>query len=112
MDERRRLINRFHEDMREGIRSLGREIGYRAPRFAQMVAEYGGVEAAHMLLRGPRTSEGFQILMERRKLDRSVEAWVLRPEYVELFSAQERDEARQRLEEHGFDVDRYLRSLI
>lgn len=111
MDDQQHLAGRFHRDMVEGIRALSREVGYRAPRFAQMVSEYGGAEAARRLLRGSRTSEGFQILMRHRKLDRSVEAWILRPEYVELFTEAERAEARHRLQEHGFDVDAYLRSI-
>jgi hypothetical protein len=40
-----------------------------------------------------------------------VEAWVLRPEYEVLFTEDERVTARRRLEDHEFDVDRYLRSL-
>lgn len=111
MDDRQRLANRFHHDLVEGIRTLSREIGYRAPRFARMLNEHGGVETARRLLQGPRTSEGFQILMAHHKLEWSVEAWVLRPEYADLFSDGERDEARRRLEEHGFDVGLYLRSL-
>jgi hypothetical protein len=110
-DERRSLELRFHSDMVNGIRSLSREIGYRAPRFAQMVNEHGGAKAARILLGGPRTSEGFQILHRHDKLDHSVEAWVLRPEYEALFSPAERLAARERLEAHEFDVDRYLRSL-
>jgi hypothetical protein len=111
MDDRQLLINRFHADMVEGIRTLGREIGYRAPRFAQMVGEHGGFEAARMLLRGPRTSDGFQTLYSHGRLGQSVEAWVLRPDYAALFTEDERANARQRLVDHQFDVDRYLRSL-
>ena len=111
MDDVERLELRFHADMVEGIRTLTREIGYRAPRFAQMVSEHGGVEAAHRLLRGPRTSEGFQVLYRHRRLAQSVEAWVLRPDYRPLFSEDERAEARNRLEAHEFDVNRFLRQF-
>lgn len=111
MDERTGLENKFHSDMVEGIRTLTREIGYRAPRFAQMVGELGGVVAARRLLQGPRTSEGFQTLYRHRQLARSVEAWILRPEYAQIFTDDERSEARRRLEEHNFNVDRYLRTL-
>lgn len=107
--EQRLLVNRFHNETVEGIRSLGQDIGYHARRFAQMVGELGAVEATRQLLNGPRTSEGFQILYFRGQLARSVEAQVVRTEYAPLFTDAERTEARRRLEEHGFDVDRYLR---
>jgi hypothetical protein len=111
MDDTQRLVLRFHSDMVEGIRTLGRDIGYRAPRFAQMISEYGGVEAAHRLLRGPGTSEGFQVLYHHQRLAHSVEAWILRPEYETLFTEAERAEARRRLTAHDFPVERYLRQL-
>lgn len=105
------LAHRFHADMVEGIRTLSRQIGYRAPRFAQMVNEHGGVEAVRRLLQGPGTSEGFVTLYQHNKLGMSVEAWVLRPEYEPLFTEHERSVARRRLTDHHFDVERYLRSL-
>ncbi|MGI5180542.1 hypothetical protein ACQEVZ_29930 [Dactylosporangium sp. CA-152071] len=105
------LVRRFHADMVQGIRTLSQQIGYRAPRFAQMVSEHGGIEAARRLLRGPGTSEGFLTLYQHNKLGMSVEAWVLRPEYAPLFTEDERAVAHRRLTDHQFDVDRYLRSL-
>lgn len=75
------------------------------------VQQYGGVAAAKKLVNGPGTSEGFVVLWEKRQLGRSVEAWMLRPEYEALFSDDERQRARRRLEEHKFDVDAYIRNL-
>jgi hypothetical protein len=104
------LAMRFHHDLVEGIQVLKREIGYAAPRFSQMLNDpsIGGVEATRRLLRGPKTSEGFQILYFKKRLGRSVEAWMLRPEFEELFTDAEREIARRRLESHEFNVDRYL----
>jgi hypothetical protein len=75
-----------------------------------MVGDYGGVGTVKKLLEGAKTSEGFTTLWEKRQLGLSVEAWMLRPEFDELFDEDERAKARGRLEDHGFDVDAYLRA--
>jgi hypothetical protein len=99
----------FHEDMIHGSEILKREIHYNPIRFNQMVAEYGGVEAAHRLLApGSNTSDGFTTLFEHNRLERSVEAWALLPWYEHLFSTDELERARFRLTEHRFDVDLFI----
>ena len=79
-----------------------RELKYNATRFIQMVSEHGGLEAARQLLRAPGVSDGFTTLWEHGRLDLSVEAHVLRPEFVGLFTAQERAIAVRRLSEYGY----------
>ncbi len=81
-----------------------RDLDYNATRFIQMVSEHGGVEAARHLLRAPNVSDGFTTLWERGRLDLSVEAHVLRPEYAELFTRAERDVAAERLRAYGFEI--------
>ncbi|GAA3375554.1 hypothetical protein GCM10017750_13500 [Streptomyces racemochromogenes] len=91
-----------------GAQRLKREIGYNPVRFTQMLAEVGGVETAKYLLRGRDASDGFTALWSARRLDVSVEAFVLLPWYEVLFTDAERETARRRLEAHEFDVARYL----
>ena len=79
-----------------------RDAGYNATRFLQMISNGGGVETAHKLLNGPDVSDGFTALWSAHRLDLTVEAHVLRPEYAPLFSDQERSVARQRLTAHGW----------
>src|SRR4051794_39866854 len=100
----------FHRDMINGAAVLKSEIGYNPIRFNQMVAEYGGVEAARRLLQGADGSEGFTALWEARRLDKSVEAYVLLPWFRGLFSDDDRETAYSRLERHGFDVEGFLRT--
>ena len=78
-----------------------RELKYNATRFIQMVSEHGGLEAARQLLRAPGVSDGFTTLWEHGRLDLSVEAHVLRPEFVGLFNAQERAISLRRLSDYG-----------
>ena len=96
--------------MYEGYRYLARTINYRAKQFLEMVTMHGGVGAAQRLLQGRDASDGFTRLWEAHQLDRSVEASVLQPKYITLFTDEERDIARRRLEAHGFDVKRIPRS--
>jgi len=52
-------------------------------------------------LRKDEVSNGFTTLWDRKRLDLSVEAYVLRPEYAPLFTEEERGIARARLMEYG-----------
>ncbi len=101
MDERER---EFHFAMVAIYETAKIELGYVATRFAQMLAEHGGVATARHLLRGS-PSEGFTTLWERQRLDLSVEYHVCQPRFQPLFTTAERRTARRRLEAYGFDVD-------
>ncbi len=94
---------RFHQAMRDVYRRAKDEAGYNASRFLTMISEIGGLETAHCLLAEGVESEGFIALWERGRLDLTVEAHVLRPEFADLFSERELEVARHRLEELGYD---------
>jgi hypothetical protein len=87
--------------MLDGYQELA-QLNYRATYFRQMVQEHGGVEAARRLLRQDNVAAGLTTLWEMGRLDLSVEAFVLRPEYAELFTEAERASARQRLAELNY----------
>jgi hypothetical protein len=78
------------------------ETGYVASRFIQMVAELGGLETARRLITSDDPSDGFTTLWEKHRLDLSVEAHVLQPQFRELFTQQEIRRARERLSQYGF----------
>jgi hypothetical protein len=80
-----------------------RDLGYNATRFLQMITDEGGPAAARKLLHASGVSDGFTTLWEHRRLDLSVEAHVLRPEFAGLFTDDERRIARQRLKDYGFE---------
>lgn len=96
------LEDQFHQDMVGIYETAKRELHYNASYFIQMVAEQGGVRAARKLLHTTQPSAGFSVLWEHRRLDLSVEALVLRPDYAELFTVEEREVARTRLVEYGY----------
>jgi hypothetical protein len=62
----------------------------------------GGLMAAKQLITKEGGTYGFTILYEMGRLDLSVEAHVLKPEYAELFTEEEKRICRERLKEYGY----------
>ncbi len=96
------LESEFNEAMLEIYRRAKAEAGYTATRFLGMVVERGGLPTARYLLHAPTVSEGYTALWERKRLDLTVEAMILRPEWNSLFSDVERRIAMDRLKEYGY----------
>jgi hypothetical protein len=100
--EPRSTESSFDEQML-GIYRSAKEIQYYATRFFQMLSERGGLATAkHLLSEGP-VSQGFEALWERRRLDLSVEALVLRNPWRTLVSQEELSRAESRLRDVGYD---------
>jgi hypothetical protein len=99
------LEKKFHEDMRDIYLTAKKELKYNASRFWQLVCEKGGVQAAKILIAKDGGTYGFEILWEHRRLDLSVEAHVLKSEYNDLFTDDERRMCRDRLMQFGFDPE-------
>lgn len=79
------------------------ELNYRASRLLQMVRSAGGVTAARAwLAKNSNPTEGFERLYRENRLDLSVEAIVLNPRWSGLFSPNELESARARLDEYGY----------
>jgi hypothetical protein len=98
----RALERDFHAAMVEVYKRAKQEAGYTATYFVQMVSQRGGLATARHLLHAPKVSDGFTALWERGRLDLSVEALVLQQRFKPLFTDEEREGARSRLEEYGY----------
>ncbi len=94
--------SRFHEAMLAVYRRARAEANYNATRFLSMVVERGGLETARYLLHAEQVSDGYTALWERQRLDLTVEALILQPEWQSLFSDDERRIAVKRLREYGY----------
>jgi len=81
-------------------------LGYNPTYFIKMVNEMGGYAAAKQLIADTKPADGFVRLWELRRLDISVEARALKPEYRDLFSAEERAMCRRRLDDYGWTKER------
>ena len=96
---------RFERDMIEIYTTAKIESGYNATRFLQLVGAKGGLIAAKQLISKPGGTDGFTTLWEHNRWDLSVEAHVLKPEYAELFTDEEREMCEERLKQFGYKVD-------
>jgi hypothetical protein len=92
----------FQEAMIEIYEKAKTECRYNANRFLQMVLERGGLQTARYLLHASGLSDGFTALWECGRLDLTVEAYVLKPEWRELFTEDERKIATKRLTDLGY----------
>lgn len=99
------LEKKFNEDMKNIYLTAKKELKYTANRFLQILSQKGGVQAAKILIAKDGGTYGFEVLCEHGRLDLSVEAHVLKPEYAELFTNEEREMCTDRLERFGFNFD-------
>lgn len=99
------LEKNFNEDMKNIYMTAKKELKYNASRFWQMVIDKGGVQAAKILIAKDGGTYGFEILWEHGRLDLSVEAHVLKPEYAEIFTDAEKEMCRERLEKFGYKIN-------
>jgi hypothetical protein len=98
------LRREFEKAMRDVYTRARDEAGYNATYFVRMLSEYGGLATAQRLLAAPTAAEGFTALWERQRLDLTVEAQVVQPRFAMLFTEEELDVARQRLDELGYRI--------
>jgi hypothetical protein len=92
------LEAQLHEEMIAIYYQGGREIGYWARRYLQKVRKVGGLQAAKGWLKPKSNStSGLQRLAEKKRLDLSLEALVLRKPWSTLFTAEELQVAQQRI---------------
>ncbi|MBF0566366.1 MAG: hypothetical protein HQK89_14115 [Nitrospirae bacterium] len=71
---------------------------YTPTRLIPMILNHGVVEAVKRCIRSKDTPDGYVILFELGRLDLSIECLVLnKPEYLTLFSEEDRVFARERL---------------
>ncbi len=99
-----KLESRFHRAMIGIYEKAKEECNYNATRFLTMVSESGGLATAKTLLATRRPSAGFTALWECKRLDLTVEALVLSPEFAPLFTDDEKRIARDRLKQYGYNT--------
>ncbi len=106
-----KLESEFEQDLQAALLEGKEKYKFKATRFVQMMAEYGGVGAArHLLESGPIAIQtGLTELWQRGRLDLSVEARVLLPKYRSLFSDDLREIASRRLTAYEFDLKAWIR---
>ena len=92
----------FEQAMKDVYVRAKSEANYTATYFVGMLSNYGGLGTAQRLLASTEVSTGFATLYERGRLDLTVEALVIQPKFASLFTDEEIDIARQRLDQLGY----------
>lgn len=95
------LEQKFELEFRELYPIWSRECGLRPGRIPQMLGRHGGVGTAKRLI-AKDGSNGLDILSKSGRLDLSIEALVLKDEYKELFTEQERKICEEHLGQYGY----------
>lgn len=101
-EQNNQLQNELHKELLEAAKSA-KSIGYNPTKFNQMIATEGGYTVAKKLIH--RTSTGFEKLWELNRLDLSTEAVILQKKYRTLFTKEELETAKTRLNEFGYEVE-------
>ena len=97
------LEQQFDTSMMDIYLRAKSEVKYNATRYFQMLTEHRGLETARILLHADTVSDGYAALWERGRLDLTVEALIHdHPEYHPLFTREEREIARKRLEQYRY----------
>jgi hypothetical protein len=81
------------------------ELGYKPTRFLQMLREHGAFQTAKLLLHSSGFQYGFEILWEHKRLDLSLEAIILKSPWNKFFTNEEKEIARRRLLDCGYNPD-------
>ena len=98
-----KLEGRFDTAMMTIYQRAKDEAGYNATIFLQMLYEHRGLQTAKQLINSAHTPAGYTALYERKRLDLTVEAFVIEnAEWQPLFTSEEVDRARTRLLKYGY----------
>ena len=98
------LQEQFDQAMMDVYNNALEHCNYKATYFFQMLHERGGLATAKYLITTDTPSTGFTKLWECGRLDLTVEAVALKPEYASLFTEEELELARQRLKDYEHDI--------
>ena len=100
------LTRKFHKAMVDLYHRTLHETGYKAGLFLKMLNERGGRITAKDLINNPKIAqEGFTELCLLKRLDLTVEAYVMEhPQYWPLFTPEERRLATLRLRFHEYKI--------
>ena len=101
-DPRSDVRAEFERAMKDVYVRAKAEANYTATYFVGMLSNYGGLGTAQRLLASTEVSTGFAILYERGRLDLTVEALVIQSKFASLFTDEEIDIARRRLDQLGY----------
>jgi hypothetical protein len=98
------LLFEFHKDMINIFHKAKKETGYNATRYLQMlISPEASLNVAKKFVLSTHSSDGYAELWTKKRLDLTVEALVAyNQKYIELFTEEEINAARNRLQESDY----------
>lgn len=102
MNETNYLKNKFNEDVLQAVED-SKKIGYVPARFIQMLQLNGN--NAHEVVQdlvNRKVTDGLTTLCLKGRLDLSMEAIIIKPEYQELFSTETLNVCKKKLKSCGY----------
>jgi hypothetical protein len=100
MDDEER-VRRFEAAFHAAYEAWRSEVRYTWRRYKPMVRTYTAVGTVRRQVVKKGVSPGFRKLYEAGRLDLTMEALVLQPDFAPLFDVPVQSAARQRLRDHG-----------
>lgn len=92
----------FENELKRQLQEAKQKCRYNPTRFLQMLAEHGGVGTVNRLLTNHEFSDGFTRLYMEQRLDLTMEAAVIKPEFSSLFSAEQIELCKNKLAACGY----------
>lgn len=92
----------FGRRMTDNLARYQAEANSNSVYLRSMLAQLGPLPTARKLLAAPVVSDVFAGLWERGRMDLTVEALVVEPEFASLFTEDELQTARRRLQQFGY----------
>lgn len=92
----------FYASMLNLQSRMGLELGQPSHCLLRMIRKFGGQRTAVIIVRRKEPSIRFHLLHSQGRLDLSVEAWILQPQWSHLFSSATKIVAYRRLMEFGY----------
>ena len=93
------LANKFHAALEQTNELAKKHCNHNPKRIVIMMAQYGAVETAKRLMAGNPSTSGYLVAAGCGRLDITIEATMLKPEFAPLFTEAELNEVRRRLPE-------------
>jgi len=92
----------FEQRVQKSIKEM-MSLGYKPQAFITMTIADGTVNAVKNVINSEKIPEGFIKLWELNRLDLSMENIIQEEEWHELFTEDERNKAKKRLRDYGFN---------
>ena len=93
----------FEKRVDDSIREMI-SIGYKPQAFITMRITHGTIIAIKKLINSQKVPRGFTNLCEMKRLDLSMENIIQEPEWINLFSDEDRKNAKKRLMDYGYNT--------